>query len=85
MKFPFIEFITTTGKPVQVNVTSIISISRGQYDNRDSRAPIVYYTRIVVQGGTNYDLNIKDVKDEYEDVCARIKAWYVNWEYDVVV
>ena len=76
MKFPLIEFIKTTGKPVHVNVTSIISINREQYDNRDAHAQVCYYTRIVVQGGSNYDLNIKDVRDEYEDVCERIKEWY---------
>ena len=75
MKNPFIEFITTRGQLVQVNVTSIISISNMKYDSSVD-APVVYYTRIVVQGSSNYDLNIQDVKCKYETVCTRIKAWY---------
>ena len=65
MKNPLIEFITKAGTIVRINITAITSIRQ-----RNG------YTRIVVQGSDNYDLNVHDITDQYSIICAKIDGWY---------
>ena len=65
MKNPLIEFITKAGTIVRINITAITSIRQ-----RNG------YTKIVVQGSDNYDLNVHDIAGQYSIICEKIDSWY---------